>query len=364
MKTLPVNELPVMLPEVADYEPTESGEAPLAKVKDWVSYSGPQGTGKRETDTMPGSAGSSWYFLRYTDPTNDNAPFSPEAQKYWMPVDFYVGGAEHTVGHLLYSRFWQKVLFDAGLVSHDEPFKKLFHQGLVLGPDGEKMSKSRGNTINPDEVREKYGADAARMYICFMGPTDKDKPWATNGIEGVRRFLDRVWRLVCNDDGTILPADVPMSAELEKLLHKTIKKITEDIENMSLNTSVAQMMIFINELYKQESKPKQALLTLSQLMMPFAPHIAEEIWQKLGGTGYVSLAPWPTYKPELCIDNVVEMGVQVNGKMRGTIQLALDASEADALQEAQKLTTVVAAIDGKPFKKVIYKVGKILNILV
>ena len=197
MKTLPVNELPVILPEVADYEPSEKGEAPLARAKDWVDYK--HGQGRRETDTMPGSAGSSWYFLRYTDPHNEDALCSIEAQKYWMPVDLYVGGPEHTVGHLLYSRFWQKVLFDAGLVSHDEPYKKLFHQGMVLGAEGEKMSKSRGNVITTDEVCKNYGADASRMYVCFMGPTDKDKPWSTTGIEGVRRFLDRVWRLVCND---------------------------------------------------------------------------------------------------------------------------------------------------------------------
>ncbi len=366
MRALPLNELPVVLPEVADYQPSDSGEAPLANAKEWRQYASPQGEqGLREIDTMPGSAGSSWYFLRYTDPQNDQQPFSFEAQKYWMPVDLYIGGAEHTVGHLLYARFWQKVLFDCGLVSYDEPFRKLAHQGLVLGPDGEKMSKSRGNTVNPDEVRDQFGADAARMYICFMGPFDKDKPWATNGIDGVRRFLDRVWRLVSNDEGQIITDDSqPVPAEIEKLLHKTIKKITENIETLSFNTSVSQMMILVNELYRLNIRPQSVLLTLSQLMMPFAPHLAEEIWNKLGGQGLVSLAPWPVFNPQLCVDDTVTMGVQVNGKMRGTVEIAVDASESTAVEEALKLATVVHAMNGKSADKVIYKAGKILNLIV
>ncbi|MGE0631643.1 MAG: leucine--tRNA ligase, partial [Pseudobdellovibrionaceae bacterium] len=213
-----IDELPISLPEVADYEPTESGEAPLGRIKEWVTYRGKMGEGRRETDTMPGSAGSSWYFLRYCDPHNQNEPYTMEAQKYWMPVDIYVGGPEHTVGHLLYSRFWQKVLFDCGLATHDEPFKKLAHQGMILGPDGEKMSKSRGNVVNPDEVRENYGADAIRLFICFLGPMDKDKPWNPNGIDGVRRFLDRLWRLTVNDDGTLAAKDEKISEEIERLL--------------------------------------------------------------------------------------------------------------------------------------------------
>ncbi len=366
MRALPANELPVVLPEVADYQPSDSGEAPLANAKEWRQYTSPQGEhGLREIDTMPGSAGSSWYFLRYTDPQNDQQPFSFEAQKYWMPVDLYIGGAEHTVGHLLYARFWQKVLFDCGLVSYDEPFRKLAHQGLVLGPDGEKMSKSRGNTVNPDEVRDQFGADAARMYICFMGPFDKDKPWATNGIDGVRRFLDRVWRLVSNDEGQIIADNSqPVPAEIEKLLHKTIKKITENIETLSFNTSVSQMMILVNELYRLNIRPQSVLLTLSQLMMPFAPHLAEEIWNKLGGQGLVSLAPWPVFNPQLCVDDTVTMGVQVNGKMRGTVEIAVDASESTAVEEALKLATVVHAMNGKSADKVIYKAGKILNLIV
>lgn len=366
LQALPVNELPVVLPEVADYEPTENGEAPLAKIKDWVAYTSPSGEkGNRETDTMPGSAGSSWYFLRYIDPHNDQAPFSPEAEKYWMPVDLYVGGAEHTVGHLLYSRFWQKVLFDCGLASHQEPFKKLAHQGLVLGPDGEKMSKSRGNTIPADSAKLEYGADATRMYICFMGPFEKDKPWSLTGIEGVRRFLDRVWRLVCDEQGQVIANDESCPLEVEKLLHKTIKKVTTDIETFSFNTSISQMMILVNELYRLGIKPKTVLRTLAQLMMPFAPHISEEIWEKLGGqSGCVSVAPWPAFDPALCLDDVITMGVQVNGKMRGTLELAPNAPETAAVEAAMAVPAVQNALGGKPIDKIIYRAGKILNLIV
>lgn len=365
IQTLPVSELPVVLPEVADYQPSAEGEAPLARNKAWVEYQYPDGTqGIRETDTMPGSAGSSWYFLRFTDPHNENAPFSFEAQKYWMPVDLYVGGPEHTVGHLLYARFWQKVLFDAGLVSHPEPFQKLAHQGMILGADGEKMSKSRGNVIPADEVREKMGADALRTFICFMGPLDKDKPWSPTGIEGVKRFLDRLERLILNPDGTLKANDEALPTEVEKVLHKTIKKVTEDIESMGFNTAVSAQMILVNELYKHNCFSKKALMPLVQLLMPFAPHLAEELWEKMGGVGFVSLAAWPTFKPELCVDDVITLGVQVNGKMRGTIELAPDASEEAALQAAFAVTTVQNALNGQKPKKVIYKAAKILNLIV
>lgn len=359
-----VNELPVVLPEVADYQPTESGEAPLARSTEWTHYKGSLGEGQRETDTMPGSAGSSWYFLRYIDPNNDSAPFSDEAQKYWMPVDLYVGGAEHTVGHLLYSRFWHKVLFDAGLVSSSEPFQKLVHQGLILGPDGEKMSKSRGNVINPDEVRDGFGADAIRCYVSFMGPLDKDKPWATNGIDGVRRFLERFWRLVSDESGQLIATDQSLPPDVEKLLHKTIKKVTEDIESMSFNTAISSMMILVNEFYRAEIKPKAALKTLAQLVMPFAPHIAEEIWEKLGGEGFVSLAAWPKYNPDLVQDDVVVTAVQVLGKTRGTIEISLKATEEEAVNLALAVGTVKSAIGEKKIEKVIYKPGKILNLII
>lgn len=359
-KGLSLDELPLTLPEVADYEPSEKGEPPLARVTDFMRHP----DGERVADTMPGSAGSSWYFLRYTDPKNSNAPFSNEAQKYWMPVDLYVGGAEHTVGHLLYARFWQKVLFDCGLVTHDEPFQKLAHQGVIMGPDGQRMSKSRGNVVNPDDVRNEYGADAARAYISFLGPFDKDKPWDTKGIDGVKRFLDRVWRLCVDENGATITQDIPVPAEIEKTYHKTIKKVGEDIELMNFNTAISAMMILVNELYKANARPASVLKTLAQLLMPFAPHFAEEIWSRLGGTGYVSLADWPQYKPELTVDDEVEMGVQVNGKMRGSIQVSLQTSEEEAIKLAKTVISVANAIGNMAIAKVIYKPGKILNIIV
>lgn len=365
LKPVPLDELPVLLPDVADYEPSDKGEAPLARNTEWVKYVDKDGeVGRRETDTMPGAAGSSWYFLRFTDPHNDNAPFNFEAQKYWMPVDLYVGGPEHTVGHLLYARFWQKVLFDAGLVSHDEPFKKLTHQGMILGPDGEKMSKSRGNVIPADEILKTHGADALRAFVCFLGPLDKDKPWSPNGIDGVKRFLDRISRLVLNEQGHCIATDDNLSPEVEKVLHKTIKKVTEDIESMSFNTAISAMMIYINELYKTNTKSKKALLPFTQILMPFAPHLAEELWFKLGGKGLVSLSTWPSFNEQLCKDDTLTMGVQVNGKMRGTIEIPADCPENEAVSLAQQVQTVIAALNGKNIEKVIYKPGKILNLIV
>ncbi len=362
---VPANELPVVLPEVADYEPADTGEAPLARNADWVRYISQDGKeGRRETDTMPGAAGSSWYFLRYIDPHNDQAPFSAEAEKYWMPVDLYVGGPEHTVGHLLYSRFWMKVLFDCGLVTHDEPFKKLAHQGMILGPDGEKMSKSRGNVISPEEIARSHGADALRTFISFMGPVDKDKPWAPTGIDGVKRFLDRVARLVLNDEGKLVATQDALSLEIEKLVHKTIKKVTDDIESMSFNTAISAMMILVNELYRSECRSDKALKPLVQILAPFAPHLAEELWEKMGGAGLCSLAPWPKYDSNLVADDTVTIGVQVNGKMRGTIEIAADASEQEALSAAKAVAAVSSMLGGKDPDKVIYKAGRILNLIV
>lgn len=362
---VPVNELPVVLPEVADYEPSDTGEAPLARNAEWVRYRSADGKeGRRETDTMPGAAGSSWYFLRYIDPKNSQAPFSAEAEKYWMPVDLYVGGPEHTVGHLLYARFWMKVLFDCGLVTHDEPFQKLLHQGMVLGPDGEKMSKSRGNVISPEEIAKTHGADAMRTFISFMGPVDKDKPWAPTGIDGVKRFLDRVSRLVVNDDGQYVATKEAAPAEIQKLVHKTIKKVTEDIETMSFNTAISAMMILVNELYKAECRSEEALKPLVQILAPFAPHLAEELWEKMGGQGLCSLAPWPKYDRTLVADDTVTIGVQVNGKMRGTIEISPTASEDEAVGAAKAVAAVSSVLAGKNPDKVIYKAGRILNLIV
>jgi leucyl-tRNA synthetase len=361
-----VDELPLTLPEVADYEPSEEGEPPLARVSEFVNYINPKTgeKGRRETDTMPGSAGSSWYFLRYCDPDNEEAPVGFEAQQYWMPVDLYVGGPEHTVGHLLYARFWQKVLFDAGLVSHDEPFQKLAHQGVIIGADGFRMSKSRGNVINPDDVATKYGVDAARIYILFLGPFSKDKPWDIQGIDGVKRFLDRIWRATVDEQGQLTAKDEDnVSEELKRIFHKTIKKVGEDIENLSFNTGISAMMVLVNEMYKQNCKPLPMLKTLAQLLQPYAPHLAEELWEKTGGEGYVSLAPWPEYDETFILDDTLVTAVQVMGKMRGTIEVTESTSEEEAVEKARKVNAVKNALGNKKIFKVIFKPGKILNLI-
>lgn len=373
IRTVPVNELPVLLPNVADYKPSEKGESPLARDQDYVSYKGAAGKdlalpGTRETDTMPGSAGSSWYFLRYCDPLNDENFCDFESQKYWMPVDLYVGGPEHSVGHLLYARFWQKVLFDAGLVSHEEPFQKLAHQGLILGPDGEKMSKSRGNVINPDQLRDQVGADALRTFILFLGPMAADKPWQDQGIGGVQRFLDRLWRACVDENGNSIADDSAVPEELGRLLHKTIKKVGEDIEAMSFNTAISALMILLNEIYRTGSRSKLVLKPTLQMVAPFAPHMAEELWEKLGlgnkPGDFISNADWPKFDSALTVDSVVSIGVQVNGKVRGVIELEKDAAEADALAKALEISGVQNAVGGKPIDKVIYKAGRILNLIV
>lgn len=369
LKVLGLKELPLTLPEVANYTPSESGEAPLARNQEWVKYSEEY---TRETDTMPGTAGSSWYFLRYCDPHNSNKLASLEAQKYWMPVDLYLGGPEHTVSHLLYSRFWQRFLYDQGLATCPEPYAKLAHQGMILGPDGEKMSKSRGNVINPDEVRTSFGSDAVRAYICFMGPYDRDKPWNTDGINGVKKFLDRIWRLCLDDSENIKltndNSDENFNKTILKSLHKTIKKVTEDIESLNFNTAVSAMMIYVNDLYKEypdhtKPAPLSALLPLIQILAPIAPHVSEELWEKLGQKGLVSLAPWPKYDPALCVDDEITMAVQVNGKTRGTIQVSALTSEEEALKMAQEINTVKLQLEGNKIVKTIYKAGKILNII-
>ena len=354
---VPDEEMPVMLPLVADYEPSEKGEPPLARVESFVNY---KNQGQRETDTMPSSAASSWYFLRYTNPNNDKVPFGFEEQKYWMPVDLYVGGSEHSVGHLLYSRFWQKVLFDEGLVSHKEPFQKLAHQGTILGEDGFRMSKSRGNGVNPDELRKKYGADGLRLYICFLGPFDKDKPWSSKGIEGTHRFLDRYYRFAKDS----LKKWDTLPSSLNTLFHQTIKKVTEDIENMNFNTAISSLMILLNEIYKHNIKNENMAKTFSQLLMPFAPHLTEEIWEHLGEKGFISLAAWPNYDTQWAKTERICIGVQVNGKTRGSIELSANERQETALKKALELKTVQNIVQNKEIKKCIYKQGRILSIIV
>jgi leucyl-tRNA synthetase len=358
-KTVAASELPVILPSVPNYEPSEDGQAPLSRNESWVNTP----KGRRETDTMPGSAGSSWYFLRYTDPHNENALADFEKQKYWMPVDLYMGGPEHTVGHLLYSRFWHKVLFDQGLVTHPEPFQKLAHQGMILGTDGEKMSKSRGNVINPDDVREEYGADALRCFILFLGPLDRDKPWSSTGIIGVRKFLERVWRLCVDENQKSLLTEEALPEELERVLHKTIKKVGEDIESLSFNTAISSLMILVNEIYKHGSHSRRVITPLLSLLAPFAPHLAEDLWEKIGETGLASLSTWPTYNSHLTIDNTVSIGIQVNGKKRGAIEIQVDESQDSAMAKALEIEAVKNAIGNLGVGKVIYVPGKILNII-
>ncbi|MBE8221930.1 MAG: leucine--tRNA ligase [Bdellovibrionales bacterium] len=359
-------ELPISLPKTPNYEPTDTGQAPLAKIKEFVNYSHKGIVGKRETDTMPGSAGSSWYFLRYTDPHNCKEAFNFDKQKYWMPVDLYVGGSEHAVGHLLYSRFWQKVLFNSGLSSYNEPFKKLVHQGVVIGADGQRMSKSKGNVVSADDVKNNIGADATRTYICFMGPFEKDKHWNSSGSEGVKKFLERYYRLCLDEKGNKITEDLKesqVSKILLKLYNQTIKKVGQDIETMNFNTAISSLMVLTNQIYKENIKPHFILQTMCQLLMPFAPHISEEIWEKLENTGFVSLAKWPTYNDELTKEENVQIGVQVNGKMRGTIEINKQATEEEAIKKAETLKSYTQAVDGKNIIKIIYKSGKILNII-
>ncbi len=372
IRSLRDNELPVVLPDVKSYEPTGTGESPLAGITAWREFRDEK-TGQlylRETDTMPGSAGSSWYFLRYCDPHNDRQAFSAEAERYFMPVDLYLGGDEHAVGHLLYSRFWMKVLFDCGLVTHDEPFKKLVHQGMILGMDGEKMSKSRGNVINPDDVVKKYGADTLRVYEMFMGPLEKDKPWSTQAIEGTYRFLSRAFRIVYNEDregggkDTLKVVDRELTLEDRKILHITIKKVTEDIEGMRFNTAISQMMVFVNHFTAQEKTPREAIRAFTQLLHPFAPHLAEEFWEAIGETTALSHTPWPAFDPEWVKADSVTIAVQVLGKLRGTLEVEPGVSQEtlEALAKAQE--GIAKFLDGKQIVKVIYVPNKILNFVI
>ena len=352
-------ELPLMLPELSDYKPGTDPAGPLARAPDWRFF---QRDGKwfaRETNTMPQWAGSCWYYLRFLDPTNEREPFSKEAETAWMPVDLYVGGGEHSVLHLLYARFWHEALFDLGIVKDPEPFMKLVHQGMILGEDGQKMSKARGNVINPDDVVKAHGADALRCYEMFMGPLESVKPWQTSGIEGVRRFLDRAFLAVT---GPI--SDAPADPETRKLLHKTIKKVGDDIEAMRFNTAISAMMILVNRLRELETVPREAAEAFTLILSPFAPHLGEELWHRLGHEETLAYHAWPAFDPALVVDDAREIGVQVNGKVRGAVMLAIAATQEEAVAEARKEPKIAAFLDGKAIKKIIYVPGKILNFIV
>lgn len=354
------DQLPLILPELEDYSPSKTGSSPLDKAVDWVNVEVDGKKGKRETSTMPGSAGSSWYFLRYIDPHNDNAIADPELLKHWMPVDLYVGGPEHAVGHLLYSRMWNNYLYDKGIVPVKEPFKKLYHQGMILGPNGVKMSKSKGNVINPDDIVEAYGADTLRLYEMFMGPLEASKPWSETGVEGSKKWLERVYRLFVESDKLTDTND----GSLDFVYHSTVKKVTEDYENLGFNTAISQMMIFINEAYKDKAVYKPYAEGIVKMLSCIAPHICEEMWEKLGHEGTISYEAWPTYEEDKLVVSTIEIAVQVNGKVRGRLSINKDQEAESVKQQALELENVKAHTDGKEIKKIIYVPNKIVNIVV
>ncbi|MDF2815527.1 MAG: leucyl-tRNA synthetase [Paenibacillus sp.] len=369
MKPVPYDQLPLLLPEVDEIRPSGTGESPLANVSEWVNTIDPE-TGKparRETNTMPQWAGSCWYYLRFIDPHNDQALCSDELQKEWLPVDLYIGGAEHAVLHLLYARFWHKVLYDLGVVNTKEPFYKLVNQGMILGENMEKMSKSRGNVVNPDDIVNEFGADTLRVYEMFMGPLEATKPWNTNGVEGSFRFLSRVWRLIVTDDGSLNPkitSDSDTSESFKRVWHKTIKKITEDLEALRFNTAISQLMIFVNEAYKTDKLPAEAMKQFTQMLSPLAPHLAEELWERLGGKESITYSNWPSYDEAYTVDNEVEIVIQVNGKIVERAQIANDTDEAAMQEIALGLAKVQEAIDGRSVRKVIAVKGKLVNLVV
>ncbi len=354
------SELPLKLPEVEHYEPTDNGESPLATIEDWVNTTCPHcgGPAKRETDTMPQWAGSSWYFLRYCDPNNVSALAAKEALDYWMPVDWYNGGMEHTTLHLLYSRFWHKFLYDIGVVNTKEPYSKRTSHGMILGENGEKMSKSRGNVVNPDDIINDYGADTMRLYEMFIGDFEKAAPWSTSSIRGCKRFLDKIWNL---QDVVV---DGEYRKELESSMYKTIKKVGDDIEAMKFNTAIAAMMTLLNEIGETKAITKSEYRTLLILLNPFAPHITEEIWSNLGFDGRVYQQSWPEVDESKCKDDVIEIIVQLNGKLRDKLKIAADASKDDMLKAAYGLEKVASGIEGKTVVKEIVVLGRLVNIVV
>ena len=365
-QALPENQLPVRLPELEEFKPSGTGESPLANATEWLATTDPV-TGKparRETNTMPQWAGSCWYYLRFIDPRNANALVDPAKEKYWMPVDLYVGGAEHAVLHLLYARFWHKVLYDIGVVSTLEPFKKLVHQGMILGEDNRKMSKRWGNVVDPNDMIDEYGADALRIYEMFMGPLEAMKPWSSKSVEGISRFLDRVWRLFIHEDGSLaVTADAPSKAAL-RVLHQTIAKVTDDIEALKFNTAISQMMVFVNEMMKQPVKPRAVLEPFLLVLAPFAPHLGEELWNRLGHAESLSHAPWPAYDPAWLVEDTVTVAVQVNGKLRATLELPRGGDQAAVHAAAAADKRVARYLDGVTIRKAIFVQDKLLNLVV
>lgn len=360
MKTVPVEELPLELPATKNFQPHDSGESPLANCQDWLEVEIDGQKGRRETNTMPQWAGSCWYYIRYIDPHNSEAICDPKLLEKWLPVDLYVGGAEHAVLHLLYSRFWHKVLYDAGVVKCKEPWQRLFHQGMILGDNNEKMSKSRGNVVNPDDIVASHGADSLRLYEMFMGPLEAALPWSTNGLDGSRKWLDRVYRLFIEQDKLSEQND----HSLDRVYHQTVKKVTDDFETLGFNTAISQMMIFINECYKAQSVYKEYAFNFIKMLSCIAPHICEEMWQMLGNESTIAYEPWPTYDENMLISETVEMGVQVNGKLRAKIQVDKDTDDETVKEIAFGQENVKAHIDGKNIVKVIVVKNKIINVVI
>ena len=383
---VPDSALPLELPAVESYLPSDNGESPLANAEDWVnvwfevssgqsvpaSQPRPEGAGwvlgRRETNTMPQWAGSCWYYLRYLDPTNETAIASQDSLKYWGTPDLYVGGAEHAVLHLLYARFWHKVLFDEGVLPHNEPFQRLFHQGIILGEDGDKMSKSKGNVVSPDTIIASHGADTLRLYLMFLGPLEAMKPWNPRGIEGLYRFLQKIWRSLIDEDGklrsSVVDEEKQEPAELTRVLHETIKKVSVDTENLRFNTAISQMMIFANALHKSPIVAKSTVRAFTQLLTPYAPHFGEELWSILGGFTSVVESGWPEFNPVLLESETQIIVVQINGKRRAEIELPKNADEAVAIESAKINDNVQSHLEGKEIRRIIYIKNRILNIVV
>ncbi len=366
MTTVPEEELPLLLPETDEIKPSGTGESPLANIDSFVNVVDEKTgmKGRRETNTMPQWAGSCWYYLRYIDPKNENMLADPEKLKHWLPVDLYIGGVEHAVLHLLYARFWHKVLYDLAIVPTKEPFQKLFNQGMILGEGNEKMSKSKGNVINPDDIVQSHGADTLRLYEMFMGPLDAAIAWSEKGLDGSRRFLDRVWRLMVNEDGTLSSKIVTTNNKsLDKVYNQTVKKVTEDFETLGFNTAISQLMVFINECYKVDKVYKPYIEGFVKMLAPIAPHIGEELWSKLGHEESITYQPWPTYDEALLVDDEIEIVVQVNDKLRAKIKIAKDTSKEEMQEIALSNDNVKASIEGKDIMKVIAVPQKLVNIV-
>ncbi|MCV3754512.1 leucine--tRNA ligase [Limosilactobacillus fermentum] len=363
---VPEDELPLRLPETDNIEPSGTGESPLANIEDWVNVYDENGRhGKRETNTMPQWAGSSWYWLRYTDPTNDKEFASKEALDYWSPVDLYVGGAEHAVLHLLYARFWHKVLYDLGLVPTKEPFMKLVNQGMILGSNHEKMSKSKGNVVNPDDIVDQYGADTLRLYEMFMGPLEESVPWDEKGLHGSNKWVQRVWRLLMDDNNHLRDrVSTYNDGKLTKVYNQTVKKVTDDFERMHFNTAISQLMVFVNEAYKADVLPVEYMEGFVKMIAPLMPHLAEELWSQFNEPETITYQPWPTYDEKALVEDEVEMIVQVNGKVRAKIKMAKDADNKDVEDAALANEHVHSFVDGKDVKKVIVIPNRIVNIVV